>query len=174
MKLKKLIENQTIQIDDHKRGVGEIKDWDNTEVDVHIDKWTDYKILGKKQSVRIKIPINSERPIKLTDLRERQVEIPRRLEREIKEAFENRKIRESFMADVVNILKNFNTILDSEIQVRTILERLSRHFDLKWTKEKITEYTGEILEVYTAIYVDDDGERYYFKVDKEKIRAGQQ
>ena len=46
MALKNLIENQIIIIDDHKRGAGEIKDFDNLENDIHIDKETNYKIFN--------------------------------------------------------------------------------------------------------------------------------
>lgn len=64
MSLKGLIDKQTIIIDDHKRGIGEIKNWDAPSSDVHIDKLTNFPIKGKRQKVRIRIPINSERPIK--------------------------------------------------------------------------------------------------------------
>ena len=48
MSLKSLIENQSIKIDDHKWGNREIKDWDNKQFEVHIDKTTFYPINGKK------------------------------------------------------------------------------------------------------------------------------
>jgi len=156
MSLKRLIENQTIEIDDHKWGNREVKSWDNKEIDVHIDKKTHYKILGKKQKVRIKIPINSDTPITVLDAREKGIEIPRRLDREIKQAFENKKIRDAFMADLMNILRDYNTILNSEDRVRSILERLSRHFDLEWTGEKTVEYMKDILNIYTEIYEDKE------------------
>ena len=63
MALKNLIENQIIIIDDHKRGAGEIKDFDNLENDIHIDKETNYKIDGKRQKLKIRVPVNSDNPI---------------------------------------------------------------------------------------------------------------
>ena len=69
MGLKSLIENQTIIIDDHKRGNREIKNWDDIQNDVHIDKKTNFRINGKKQNFRIRIPINSDRPIKIENTR---------------------------------------------------------------------------------------------------------
>ena len=54
MALKELIENQTIKIDDHKRGNREIKNWDNARSDIHIDKTTNFPLNGKRQKVRIK------------------------------------------------------------------------------------------------------------------------
>jgi hypothetical protein len=65
MSLRKLIEGQKIIIDDHKRGSGEIKDWDNPANDIHIDKTTNFKVDGTRQALRIRVPINSERPIKI-------------------------------------------------------------------------------------------------------------
>lgn len=61
MSLYPLIKDQKIIIDDHKRGAGEIKDWDNNENDVHLDKTLKRKVHGKLQTLRIKIPLNSER-----------------------------------------------------------------------------------------------------------------
>ena len=46
MSIKKLIDNQTIIIDDHKRGSGEIKNWYDLANDVHIDKLTNFRIEG--------------------------------------------------------------------------------------------------------------------------------
>lgn len=60
MSLKPLIHNQSLIIDDHKWGAKEEKNWDKSSTDVHIDKKTKYPIGGKKQDVRILIPINSK------------------------------------------------------------------------------------------------------------------
>ena len=92
MALKELIENQTIKIDDHKRGNREIKNWDNARSDIHIDKTTNFPLNGKRQKVRIKIPINSDRPISIENERHQEVnEIPNRLKREIQQALENKQ-----------------------------------------------------------------------------------
>ena len=45
MSLQALLNNQTIEIDDHKRGAREIKNWDDPNADIHIDKKTKYKII---------------------------------------------------------------------------------------------------------------------------------
>ena len=87
MGLKRLIEDQTIIIDDHIRGNRELKNWDDPSVDVHIDKSTNSKINGEWQRVRIRVPINSNRPIKVENKKGKLEEIPRRLKKEIKDAF---------------------------------------------------------------------------------------
>ena len=43
MSIHTLIKNQTIMIDDHHWGVGEVKSWDDNSKDIHIDKKTQYK-----------------------------------------------------------------------------------------------------------------------------------
>jgi hypothetical protein len=130
--------------------------------------------LGKTQKVRIKIPINSQRPIQIENNRKKEIEeIPKKLEREIIEALEDKKKREEFIQDILQVLKNFETILTTEERARQVLENLSRHFDLKWTKEKITNYVGDVLNSYTEVYRDDENKEYFAKISKYKIEIGQ-
>lgn len=174
MGLKSLIENQTIIIDDHKRGNREIKNWDDIQNDVHIDKKTNFRINGKKQNFRIRIPINSDRPIKIENTRKNTLaDLPGRFQKEIREAFEDKVVREQFITDLISTLRNYHTVLDNEERVRQILKHLSRHFDLRWTEEKITTYRNDIQEVYTQTYRDDDGRVYFITLDRQKIKIGE-
>lgn len=175
MSLKSLIDKQTIIIDDHKRGNREIKDWDNPNADIHIDKKTNYSIGGKEREVRIRLPINSSRPVKIEAKgnKKRIADIPRSLKREIQEAFGDKQIREDFMGDVVDTLKNYETILNSEQRVEQVLKNLSRHFDLEWTDKKIATYKNDILELYTRNYTDEKGHQFFITVDREKIKIGE-
>lgn len=175
MSLKQLIKNQTIIIDDHKRGSGEIKNWDNTSTDIHIDKKTNFPIEGKKQQeVRIRIPINSDRSIQIEAKGNKKItEIPKRLRREIQQAFENKKSRERFMADVIETLQNYDTILSSEQRVEQVLRNISRHFDLEWTDDRIVTYKNDILELYTRYYTDGQGRQFYITIDRKKIEIGE-
>ncbi len=174
MSLKKLIDNQVIIIDDHKRGNRERKNWDNPNVDVHIDKSTNFKIDGIRQKVRIKIPINSERPIIIRDYKNRDLyNIPSKLNKEINEAFKDKETRERFIVDLIKVLKEFDTILSNEDRVKQILENISRHFELKWTPEKIATYTNDVLTAYTQFYQDQIGSFYFMTVDKKRIKIGQ-
>ena len=63
MRLRSLIKNQVLSIDDHKWGCQEEKKWDFKHCDIHVDKRTNFPINGKIREVQIKIPINSNRPI---------------------------------------------------------------------------------------------------------------
>lgn len=174
MSLKGLIDNQTIIIDDHKRGSREVKDWDDEKNDVHIDKTTNFPLNGKRQKVRIRIPINSQRPIKIENAKKGSIdEIPSQLQREIKKAFENNKKRNEFIAEVVNVLKDFKTSLSSEQRAKQILENLASHFDLNWNGEKITAYIEDILTSYTEVFEDKEGKTFFAKIDQDKIEIGQ-
>lgn len=173
MSIKGLIDNQTIIIDDHKRGNREKKNWDDPAADVHIDKITDYPMEGKRQEVRIRIPINSDRQISIENARKQEINnIPRQLRKEIRKAFENKKSRERFVKDLIEILKDFDTVLSSKQRVQQILDNLSKHFELEWTKEIIATYSNDILVLYSQSYKDRKGINYFISIDAQKIKIG--
>ncbi|MEZ0486078.1 hypothetical protein [Fibrella aquatica] len=174
MALKRLIENQTIIIDDHRRGSREIKNWDDKTADVHIDKTTNFTVEGKRQFIRIRVPINSERPLKIENEKKEDLDrIPGQLRREIQSAFENKQKRQSFIKDIIEHLKNFDTILESKKRVQQVLSNISKHFDLKWTKDEIATYYNETLIIYTQNYTDSNGNKYFITVDNEEIKIGE-
>lgn len=113
MRLRSLIKNQVLSIDDHKWGCQEDKNWDIQHCDIHVDKKTNYPIKGKIREVQIKIPINSNRPIEITDKikgnKSNLDDIPRNLKKEIENAFSNDKIRKAFVIDVYDVLINFSS-----------------------------------------------------------------
>ena len=47
MRLRSLIKNQVLSIDDHKWGCQEEKKWDFKHCDIHVDKRTNFPINGK-------------------------------------------------------------------------------------------------------------------------------
>lgn len=174
MALSELIDGQTIIIDDHKRGAQEQKNWDEVRNDIHIDKTTNFPLEGKIQKVRIRIPINSDRPIKIENERRQQVDdIPRKLQREIHRALEDRDARNSFVSEVLKVLEDFDTALSDEERAKAILTRISRHFGLNWPTETITNYAKDVLLVYTLVYTKPTGEEYFAKLDRDKIELGQ-
>lgn len=174
MSIKGLIENQTIIIDDHKRGSKEIKDWDNQTNDIHIDKTTNYPLDGKLQHIRIRIPINSQRPIKIENTRKENLSnIPQKLKKEIKKAFENDTKRREFINDIIVVLKDFKTALETEQRAKQVLENLSKHFELEWTGEKIANHVNDILMDYSEEFKDSKGKSFFMKIDTEKIEIGE-
>lgn len=172
MSLKSLIDKQEIDIDDHKRGASEIKDWDDKSNDIHIHKNTYFPINGKKQKVVIRIPINTNNQIKITNRNSKLGNIPLKLKKEIKQAFEDDKIRDEFITDLIKILRNFSSILTNEQKARDTLEILSKHFGLNWSGEKIASYLKDILDKYTETFEDIEGVHYFITVDNNKIKIG--
>lgn len=173
MSLKPLIQNQTLKIDDHNWGSGEIKKWDSDNRDVHIDKSTKYTLEGKKQKIRIKIPINSERPLKIENQKGISLnQIPQKLRKEINSAFENKEIREAFINDLVEVLENYDSILDTIEKVNEALKNISKHFDLNWTNQNIQSHINGFLSRYTQVYSDERGEQFYITIDKKRITLG--
>jgi hypothetical protein len=173
MSLRKLIRNQTIRIDDHFWGNREQKNWDDPKKDVHIDKTTNVKVNGKRQKLQIRIPINSERPIKIGNKLDKMDSIPRGLEREIQDALENKVTRDAFIADLIKILEEFPSSLENEERAKNILDRLSKHFHLDWTGEKTATYARDALQYYAQTYSDSNGLLYFITIDKMKIEVGQ-
>ncbi len=172
MALKNLIDNQIIIIDAHKQGTGEINDFDSLENDVHIDKKTNFPLNGKRQNVRIRIPINSDNSIKVENKR-KKIPMPNKLNKEIQEAFGNVEVRRAFIKDVLETLANYDSALNSEEKALKVLERLSKHFDLEWDDETIKKHREEILLAYTQFYKDKQGRRFFIKLDRDKITIGQ-
>lgn len=174
MSLKPLIKNQTIIIDDHKRGTREIKNWDSKWEDVHIDEKTHHKIDGQKHWVSIKIPINTDQPISASykNPRKQNIQIPRQLNKEIKNAFNNSATRAAFIEDLLVVLENFDSTLSSLEKVRDTMKRITKHFDLDWTDQDIRKYINNYLVEYTQLCKDSEGIEYIMTIDKYKIRLG--
>ena len=158
-------------IDDHKRGSKESKIWDNKSSDVHIDKSTKYQIKGKKETVRIRIPINSESEISVKSKDKSKIDdVPRKLKKEIVKAFENKKKRSLFINDLVTILDNFSSVLDNIDKVKDTLKRLSGHFDLEWSKQNIQDYIDDYLTEYTQVFKDENNKQYYITISRHRIK----
>lgn len=117
MSLIALLNNQTITIDDHKRGAREIKNWDNPSSDIHLEKKTKYKIEGFYQEVIIKISLNADRPIISIDSKKKKLEVPKKLLKEIRQAFFDLRKVDAFISDLVQILKNYASIYNDEEKV---------------------------------------------------------
>jgi molecular chaperone GrpE (heat shock protein) len=170
MSLKPLIKNQTIIIDDHSRN-GEMKNWDDDKKDVHIHKNTKTKIEGKKSNLTIKIPINSGRKISISNKNSNNFDkIPRKLKKEIQKAFENKKKREAFIKDLIDVLKNFSSILDNEEKVKEAMRKISKHFDLDRTRQNIREYLDDSLMSFTQFFTDSDKKQYFITINNKHIK----
>lgn len=168
MSLKPLLEKQIIRIDDHNRGNREIKDWDDPKRDVHIDKRTKYGIEGKTQHITIRIPINSDREVAVEINGNHDSKMPNKLRREIQQVLKDNKQRAgAFAKEIIKELNNYSSILSSEEKVEKALNRLSKHFDLEWTSDKIATYINGNLTAYTQIYRDRSSKAFFFTLNSE-------
>ena len=172
MSLKSIIQNQTIDIDDHNWGNREVKNWDDSSKDVHLHKRTQFKIEGKYRQVDICLPINLDNEIKITSDSNELTEVPRKLKKEITEAFKTRKTRKNFINDIVSILENYESNLDSLEKANDTLKRVSKHFGLNWTQKEIVKYIGESIEKIEKILIDDENHEYYISMNNKRIRIG--
>lgn len=173
MSLKPLIKKQKLRIDDHKWGTGEIKDWNDRTSDIHLDKETYYPIEGKPQSVQIKIPLNSDNDISITNNRNKVEEIPRKLKREIQDAFRDKKTRQAFVDDLVEVLKDYKSALSSMKNVRECVGKIARHFDLDWSDSEMRVLVEKSLLKFTRYYTDEEGDRYFISIDQSEITIGE-
>lgn len=169
MSLKPLIKKQKIMIDDHKRGGREEKNWDDNRIDIHLDKRTKTRIEGKLQEVIIKIPINSERHIRVENAKGQISDIPRSLKSEILDAFENKDIRERFIADLVSILKDFKSQTANKEKAKAALSIISTHFGLDWDKDKVNMFYRDAYKRYFAEITDEHNDVYLMSIDPKKI-----
>jgi len=166
MSLKPLLQKQTLRIDDHKRGTREIKNWDDDSADIHIDKRTKYKVDGKIRDVTIRIPINSNRPIRIDIDRDKNVEIPNKLYREIRATLDkNPDVARQLARDVMEEINDYQSKLTNEEKASAALNRISNHFGLEWTKDKIATFINDKLHVYTQIYRDNTNNLYFMTMN---------
>jgi hypothetical protein len=174
MNLKKLINNQTISVDDHKWGNGEIKEWDLESTDIHLEKKTKTRIDGEYRTVTIKVPLNSDRPIKIENKEKHESleDVPRRLKKEIKAAFANETKRENFIKDLILVLKDFHSILGTMSNARQALLRIAKHFEIDLTYENMIKSFDDVIQRYTESFEDKDGIKYYMTVNNKRIKIG--
>ena len=136
MKLRPLIENQSVFIDAHGHEREDIT-FSDERFDIHLHKKTKYRVEGSIQEVNIRIPLNSTRPVKITNARNREMEVPRKLVKEIQDAFENIVLRERFVEEVKKILEDyFHVFWDKEL-AKTVMSRIGNFFGLEWANDAV-------------------------------------
>lgn len=172
MSLKSLLNNQAIDIEDHRRGSGEIKNWNDPSADIHIHKTTKFKIEGEFQEIIIKISINKFTPLVSLNMKKKDVAIPNKLMKEIKNAFKDEKKVGKFVSDLVKILKDYEPIFQSREKVIQSLKILSMHFDLKWNNQIIIKMVDEAVKSYTGTYNDNSGKQYFITFEEHNLRIG--
>jgi hypothetical protein len=137
MKLSPLINNQDVFIDAHgheKEGIS----FSDERYDIHLHKKTKYRIEGKVQEVNIRIPLNSNRSVTVTNAQNKDLDVPRKLLKEVRAVFEEDiDLRTNFVKEMKSVLENYyNVFLDKEL-AKKVLQKISSFFDLSWDDENI-------------------------------------
>ncbi|MBR6972711.1 MAG: hypothetical protein IKH89_08225 [Bacteroidales bacterium] len=141
--MKRLIEGQSLRIDNHRRGGRGIDYYYDPANDIHLDK-TVYDRKKKRDTYQIRVPLNSERPVSING--KKNNEIPGRILDEIREAFANNEKRERFIKEMNDVLMNY-PILNGEIsmedRVFDALKRVASAFGLNWDERLIEKFIRE-------------------------------
>jgi len=172
MSLKPLIKNQKLRIDDHKWGAGEVKNWNDASSDIHLDKETNQLIYGKIQKVRIKIPLNSDNDISITNGNKPNTKIPRKLKKEIQNALSDKSKRIAFIEDLVRILQDYKSATSIE-NVTVTVEKIAKHFGLDWSEKEIKITVENVLSSFVKYYKDDEGSDFFIDINNKRIIIGQ-
>lgn len=174
MSLMPILRGQSIKIDNHQRGTSLPNDWKDKNQDIHIDKTTkEYKLKGKRVTVRIKIPINSDKPMSYSIKGEKTHAIPKDLLKEIQNAFSDKQSREVFVSDLIDIINNYNTVMATPQNAIDALNRLSKHFDLEWTNNEIATFVNKKLQAITLLYRSKEKKHYFISLNQQNIKLGE-
>lgn len=123
MALKELINNQTIRIDNHNRGVP--LEWEKR---LHIHKYMDE---GSKSNIGVEIYFADDKPLVFSQ--EKGVET-RRLQKEIRKAFSDSVIRKkfilSFYEEITPIIECNRAASDMRRVAKRAARRIAEQFDL--------------------------------------------
>lgn len=138
--MKELVKGQKIRIDNHRRGTSGVSYYDDPSNDIHLDK-TIYDGKKKNGEYRIRIPLNSNRPVTIN--RSENERIPTRLFKEIQEAFEDVEKRQIFLEEMRCVLNGYPIRDKNYLEVDKVKEamiRISNAFDLDWNEGHIYSF----------------------------------
>lgn len=158
--IKRLLDKQQIRIDAHQRGTGQSNSFDSNK-DVHLHKETLTPVDGKRRKVSILISLNKDNVEIKDECTGTKLEgIPTQLDKEIKTALEKKDVRDQFIRDVKNILKDYSSeSLSNEEKCKKALERIAKSFGLEWNSNNIEKY---FFDKKKSAHVEiKDGEKMY-------------
>jgi len=162
-KLRPLIKDQSIRIDNHTPGKPMIWDWPEGENpdDVHLDKSMNKKVKG--MYVKTRITLNNDEGANVPKQRERN-------DKEWKQAYDkmmeevhntletNKAVRDQLVEDVNNSIKEIGP-QKLKRAVRKALKRIAEHFDLP---EGLFLQTKELARGTVAFYFDEQLSQNYY------------
>ena len=128
-KIKKLINNQVIRIDNHLRNVP--NDFNDKKQEVHIHKEFREYPNQKNNDVYIKIPLNSKKKISISP------KVSDRILKEIRDVLDDSETREKFINEVCKVLKEEWKWKSSIENKNDVAKKIANAFGLK----KMLSYT---------------------------------
>lgn len=171
--MKELVKGQKIRIDNHRRGAGGIDYYDDPANDIHLDK-TMYDGRKKEGEYRIRVPLNSDRPVTIN--RDEYQRISNRLVEELQAAFEDDEKRNRFVHELRDVLQAY-PIRDMHHQnidrVLEAMKKISDAFDLGWDEGQIKTYLHKTMtkgETFISLLTHNDY-TYYISMNYRTIVA---
>ena len=162
-KLRPLIKDQSIRIDNHTPGKPMIWDWPEGEKpdDVHLDKSMNKKVKG--MYVKTRITLNNDEGANVPKQRERNdkewKQAYDRMMEEVHKTLEtNKDVRNQLVDDVNNSIKEIGP-QKLKRAVRKALKRIAEHFDLP---EGLFLQTKELARGTVAFYFDEQLSLNYY------------
>lgn len=163
-KIKSIIQNQTIRIDNHLKGSGIENNINDITQDVHIHKYCN--IDDKRKKVIIKIPLNAQKNIEIS------ANAPHKIIKEITDILsKNPKNRETFLTDIYKSLKTDWKWEDTQENRDKIAERIAHAFGLEILPYKSVNFeTTNCIRVTYFLQDIEDRTRLY-RMIFDKIRG---
>lgn len=167
MSITPLISGQQISIDAHKRAGS--ADWDNRSDDIHLHKI----VIESGDYYVIRIPINSPREIKVERNDKIVKVIPRKIKKEVQEAFKNKQKTESFVKDIVEAVKNYNDRTKTqEHRARQAMGNIKKAFGLDYPRTTIKGWIRNSLKLYSQLF-EVKGTNYFVILTKDLFVIGE-
>lgn len=184
-KISDLIEHQSIYIDAHGHELDpNVKEeiFDDTKYDLHLHKRTKKVRINNKQEyiIDIQIPINNpEREITVKkriseNAQGVKTEVPGRLDREIRNAFRDKNVRDAFAKSVAKEMQGYPSKQFGEEQekTQTVLKRIAKAFgvpEIPVKDEWFTHIYHSCAGLSAYSIVDIQNQRYNFYASKDSI-----
>lgn len=159
--LKRLIEDQRIDFDDHSRGNRTTTEW-GTGIHMH-KRFID----GRRDGVEVIVPLDSDEEITIRNSRGDRDLGP--IIREIRKALAPGQTRRDFVETISKKLDNLSRGSASLEEARATGQRIARHFDLdeNITEEIVRSYKQRIT-FYASIHRGLDDKKLYEIVQRPK------
>lgn len=184
-KISDLIEHQSIYIDAHGHELDpNVKDdiFDDTKYDLHLHKRTKKVRINNKQEyiIDIQIPINN--PEREITVKKRisenapgvKTEVPGRLNREIRNAFRDKKVRDAFAKSVVKEMREYHSkqFEGEQEKAQTVLKRIGKAFgvpEIPVKDEWFTHINHSNAELSAYSIIDFANQRYNFYASRDFV-----